>query len=112
MTVILELGNKNNEGVKQFFYSARAKHGYEKELRAIGECAKEDCVAIQLADFLAFYSWHYAVQSYKLGHVPEHMPTFLRLAKNKVKTAGRLGLSFSVTPSPSKGTSGGREQPS
>ncbi len=100
LTVVLELGNKNNEGLKQFFYGVREKRGYEKELRDIGECAKEDCSAIQLADFLAFYSWHYAVNCYDAGpgKVAKHLPALLDLATQKVGTIGQLADGFSVAP--------------
>lgn len=100
LTVILELGNKNNEGLKQFFSKVRTGRGYENELRGIGECAKEDCVAIQLADFLAFYSWHYAVNCFNAGpdKIADRLPALLHLAKEKVRTIGQLGDDFSVAP--------------
>ena len=93
LSVILELGNKNNAGCVEFFNKVRKKNGWEKELKGIGECAKEDCVAIQLADYLAFYSWHHAVASFEAGKtVP--FSSFLDVAASKVRTRGQLGEDF------------------
>lgn len=93
LSVILELGNKNNAGCVEFFNKVRKKNGWEKEFKGIGECAKEDCVAIQLADYLAFYSWHHAVASFEAGKtVP--FSSFLDVAASKVRTRGQLGEDF------------------
>jgi hypothetical protein len=100
LTVMLELGNKNNEGLKQFFHGVREKRGYHNELRGIGECAKEDCTAIQLADFLAFYSWHFAANSFRAGpgKVADRLPPMLDLATKKVRTIGQLADGFTLAP--------------
>ncbi len=58
LSVIVESGNQNNEGLVQIFNRVR-KDGLDNLLKSIGFCDKDDCNAIQLADFLAFYSCRY-----------------------------------------------------
>lgn len=61
ISFVVESGNKNNQDLARVFERVRKIHGLEKELRSISFAGKESCVAIQLADFLAFYSRRHAV---------------------------------------------------
>ena len=97
LNVVLELGNKHNAGVKEFFYEVREKRNWQKELRSIGECSKEDCVAIQLADYLAFYAWRYAMECSPVGMAVK-IPSFLNIATAHVRTIAQLGEDFHATP--------------
>jgi hypothetical protein len=97
LSVILELGNKNNAGCIEWFNKIRKRNKWENELKRIDECAKEDCVAIQLADYLAYYSWRHAVESHEVGKMVP-FPTFLDIATGMIKTRGQLGTDFFVAP--------------
>ena len=99
LAVILEVGNKNNEGCVQFFNKLRKERGWEKELVRIGYAEKSDCNAIQLADYLAYYSWQYATECFnRTDDGTAALPSFLDLATNKVLTNGVLGHDFTVAP--------------
>jgi hypothetical protein len=60
ISFVIETGNKNNGDLKRVFELVRSIHKLEKELRSITFADKNHCVAIQLADFLAFYSRRHA----------------------------------------------------
>jgi hypothetical protein len=98
LSVVLELGNKHNAGVIEFFNKVRVERQWEAELKSIGECAKEDCRAIQLADFLAHYSWHYAEICFSGGgrENSAKMPPLLDLARGGPPIIGHLGGDFRV----------------
>jgi hypothetical protein len=104
IAVFLELGNKNNEGCVQLFNMIREKKGLQSELRSIAYTAKGDCYAIQLADFLAYYSRQYAVECHKTKNVKAvKMPAFLDLASSKISTIGEVGNDFLLaSPTPKK----------
>lgn len=53
---LIESGNKNNAGIQQFFHKMQKQPMFEGCLRAISIIPKASCRAIQIADFLAFYS--------------------------------------------------------
>jgi Protein of unknown function (DUF3800) len=99
LTVILEVGNKNNQGCVEFFNKLRKERGWEKELTRIGCAEKSDCIAIQLADYLAYYSWQYASECFNRNDDgTAALPSFLDLATSKVLTNGVLGHDFTVAP--------------
>jgi hypothetical protein len=62
ISFVVENGNKNNGDLKRIFELVRSIHKLEKELHSIRFADKSHCVAIQLADFLAFYSRRHAVK--------------------------------------------------
>lgn len=95
LSVILEAGNKHNAGVIEFFKKVRDAHNWQNELRQIGECQKKDCVAIQLADYLAFYAWRYALDCTATGMIGA-IPSFLNIATAQVRTIAQLGDDFVV----------------
>lgn len=53
---LLESGNKNNGGIEKFFHQMSKADATEGCLRSISFVQKDSCRAIQMADFLAFYS--------------------------------------------------------
>ena len=52
----IEDGNKNNNGIKDFFDDMSPVDTFQGTLKSLVIIKKESCRAIQLADFLAFYS--------------------------------------------------------
>jgi hypothetical protein len=53
---ILESGHEHNPDAQRCFNAVRKEHGLENVLRSISFVGKENCRAIQVADFLAFYT--------------------------------------------------------
>jgi hypothetical protein len=62
ISFVIESGNKNNADMVRIFNEVKKIHKLDKELRSIRIADKNHCIAIQLADFLAYYSRRHAVE--------------------------------------------------
>ena len=56
VSFLIETGNKNNSEIEHFFHLMAKMPAFEGVLRSITFVSKSSCRAIQLADFLAYYS--------------------------------------------------------
>jgi hypothetical protein len=56
ISFLVEAGNRNNAEIENFFNKMAKEPVFEGCLRSINFISKSNCRAIQLADFLAFYS--------------------------------------------------------
>lgn len=60
MSIFVESGNRNNDELNQFFRECRSHPLFKGALKDISFIPKDECRAIQLADFFAFYSRKFA----------------------------------------------------
>jgi hypothetical protein len=60
LAIVIEAGNKNAGDMKRVFHAVRAQHRLESVLRSIAFASKKSGYALQLADFLAYYSRRHA----------------------------------------------------
>jgi hypothetical protein len=67
ISFVIKSGNKNNADMVRIFNEVKKIHNLDKELRSISFVDKNDCIAIQLADFLAYYSCRHVVECDKAG---------------------------------------------
>jgi hypothetical protein len=60
LSIFVESGNKNNDGLNEHFRKFQSHPIYKGALREISFIPKDHCRAIQVADFLAFYTRRHA----------------------------------------------------
>jgi len=89
LEIFVEAGNKNNAGILEWFNKKRESNDELGQiLKSLSFADKQSCHAIQLADFLAFFSRRYAVDNFVNGADEEQMHPYLILARHRVTTLG------------------------
>ena len=88
LSMLIEAGNQNNAGVLNAYNKYKKEEAYAW-FKHLGFIDKKSCCAIQLADFLAFYSRRFAATHFDEKTKPK-IPTFLYLAKSTITTVGQL----------------------
>jgi hypothetical protein len=80
MAFLVESGNPNNSDVEPIFhrYVQTKEFGLEKALRSITFVPKDSCVAIQLADFIAYYTRRHTEACIKAGGPLSELPPYPR----------------------------------
>lgn len=97
---VLEDGNKNNSGIIKSYGNIKRQHGADflKEIRVVG---KRDCVAVQMADLMAFFSRRQACQMESNDREPVEFDKYLKIMMRGIRTIGRASTDFySGPPSP------------
>jgi len=80
LSFVIESGNKNNEDVVRVFNGLKTQIP-ELRLRSLSITSKSSSVALQMSDFLAFYSRRYVTKYEEACRMlPE--PTLLSIAPN------------------------------
>lgn len=94
VSFLVEAGNKNNQEIFNWFNGSREKDENKEILRNLSFIGKTDCFAIQLADYLAFFSRRYSVAfDDPRGR---KMDALLDIAKEAVNTLGFMGDEFGL----------------
>jgi hypothetical protein len=94
---VIESGNKNDDNIKQLFFNIREKYSLEKKLNAIAFSPKESSRAIQLADFLAYYSRRHVEATEKANGVAPAENFYLELMQKNCYTIGEVATDFHAT---------------
>jgi Protein of unknown function (DUF3800) len=100
VALILEGGQKNNAEAEQHFYRIRKEHQLEGVLKSLNFVSKDNCRAIQVADFFAFYSrrdsaaMEKAVRG-KREHKPEMM---MKIISELGQFRGQIATDFDRGP--------------
>jgi len=102
VSFLLETGNKNNGEIEQYFHRMAKMSVFEGVLRSITVIPKAHCRAIQLADFLVFYSRRQLRNDYRfkgklvlpgcpyLDMMRRHGPIFMQVAQGIPKATGSM----------------------
>jgi hypothetical protein len=88
MSIFIESGNKNNTEIHQWFNKWRQNSVVERLFKPLIFLGKTDCRAIQLADYLAFFSKRFSNEF--TSKQRKEMNEFLKTAKDKIPTTGLL----------------------
>jgi hypothetical protein len=103
VSFLLESGNNNNAEIEQYFHRMAKMSAFEGTLRSISMIPKAHCRAIQLADFVVFYSRRLLRNEYRfrgkniilpdcpyLETMRKHGPVFRQLAHGVPKSTGAM----------------------
>lgn len=74
VSFVVESGHQNNGNLVRYFDWLKKNPIFSNRLGTISFTGKHDCVAIQLADFLAFHT-RKAAQGWRVAGYPKEMPT-------------------------------------
>lgn len=99
ISFFVETGAAGNAGVLEIFHKRKAGDG-AAFLQQLSFIDKNSCKAIQLADFLAFYSRRHG--STLITTNVNKMASFLEIAKDRVRTIAQLGETFVQVPTKTK----------
>jgi Protein of unknown function (DUF3800) len=100
ISFLIETGNRNNSEIEKFFHRMAKMPAFEGCLRSISFIPKTSCRAIQLADFLAFYSRRRMRNHARfdgkfilpacpfLDTINKHGPLWLQLSRGSPKNTG------------------------
>jgi hypothetical protein len=91
---VLEDGNHNNSGIIKSYANIKRQHKahFLKEIRVVG---KLDCIAIQMADLMAFFSRRLACQMEANNREPVEFDKYLKIMKRGIRTVGRASTDYS-----------------
>jgi hypothetical protein len=84
---VLEDGNNNNAGIIKSYGNIKRLHKAEflKEIRVVG---KRDCVAVQMADLMAFFSRRQACQMEANSREPVEFDKYLKIMMWGIRNVG------------------------
>jgi hypothetical protein len=90
---ILEDGNHNNSGIIKSYTNIKRRHkaDFLKEIRVVG---KRDCIAVQMADLMAFFSRRQACQMEANGRKPVEFDKYLQIMMQGIRNVGRASTDF------------------
>lgn len=94
--LIIESRTGSDDGMREDFERVVGVNNLSDKLHSISFVRKDRCIAIQLADFLAYYSYRFALTA--LDNSTDGRTPFLDIAQSSVRTIMRLAETF--TPSP------------
>jgi hypothetical protein len=92
ISFFVEAGNNNNDEILHWFNRMRAHEDNATYFKSLTFLTKDACYAIQLADYLAFFSRRFANEY--TGQGIKEMHQLLDIAKEKVDTIGLLADGF------------------
>ena len=92
LKLYIESGNRNNENVRTEFEKLCRVNGFEIKGEAIRSIKKNSKIAVQLADYLAFFSWRLAEKAAENNLW--NRCCFLDIATRNVDTVGCLAERF------------------
>lgn len=94
---VLEDGNHNNSGIIKSYGNIKRQHKAEflKEIRVVG---KTDCVAVQMADLMAFFSRRQACQMEANDREPVEFDKYLKIMTRGIRNIGRASTDFGGDP--------------
>ena len=92
-TEFLEDGNRNNSGIIKSYLNIKQIHkaNFLKEIRVVG---KRDCVAIQMADLMAFFSRRHVCQVEENNREPIELDKYLKIMVRGLRNVGRASTDF------------------
>jgi Protein of unknown function (DUF3800) len=90
---ILEDGNNNNSGIIKSYSNIKRIHkaDFLKEIRVVG---KRDCVAVQMADLMAFFSRRHTCQMHANNREPIEMDKYLKIMVRGIRNIGHASIDF------------------
>lgn len=90
---VLEDGNPNNSGIIKSYGNIKQQHkaDFLKEIRVVG---KRDCIAIQMADLMAFFSRRQACQMEANNREPVEFDKYLKIMQRGIRYVGRASTNF------------------
>lgn len=96
LALIIEFSTSIDSGIAQDISRVAAVNGLDKHLKAVTFANKASASALQLSDYLAYYSHKFcvALHNERAADVPE----FLELARANVRTINKLAHSFEPDP--------------
>lgn len=98
ITFLVEDGNNNNANVIAELNEIKQKNPeVASYLRNVGTVEKASCKAVQIADYLAYFSWRLAEKAAR-GQSLDHCP-YLKTATANVETLGGLMRDYRPNPS-------------
>jgi len=94
---VLEDGNHNNTGIIKSYANIKRLHkaDFLKEIRVVG---KRDCVAVQMADLMAFFSRRQACQMETKGREPVEFDKYLKIMMRGIRNVGRASTDYGGRP--------------
>jgi uncharacterized protein DUF3800 len=96
LSIVIEKSGSVDLGIHQNFYTVVQANELEEHIRSIAFLKKQDARALQLADYLAYYSLKFAktaVHGSEDGVTP-----FLDLSMRNIRTFRELGYNFQPNP--------------
>lgn len=90
---VVEEGSKNNSGLAESYYNIKKQHNIDR-LTGISFVSKESCVAIQMADMIAYYSRRHGERVEQNNGLPVEMEPVLSSMMEKVSVISCLATDF------------------
>jgi len=96
MAFVIEAGNTNNGDVEAIFnrYVRTPEFGLAKAFKSITFVPKDSCVAIQFADFLAYYTRRHTEACIAAGGPLGELPPYIEIAKRYLPHDGFVATDF------------------
>lgn len=96
LALIIESSTSIDSGIAQDISRVAAVNGLDKRLKAVTFANRASARALQLSDYLAYYSHEFciALHNERAANVPE----FLEIARANVRTINKLAHSFEPDP--------------
>ena len=97
ISFVVEDGNRNNPDVEAIYerYKATPSFGLREAFRGIYFVPKTDSVAIQFADFLAYFTRRHSEDCVKAGGRPlDRLPPYLEIATTRLRHRGFVANDF------------------
>jgi hypothetical protein len=93
ISFILEDGNLNNSGIIKSYGNIKQQHKADF-LKSISVVGKRDCVAIQMADVMAYFSRRQACQMEANNREPVEFDKYLKIMQRGIRSIGRASTDF------------------
>ncbi len=88
LSIKVENGNHNNKELLEAYQYIRSKYSLNKKLKDMSFVGKTDCIAVQMADVVAYFSRRHAKQTEENGRRPVDPDGFLKIICDRVRHEG------------------------
>ena len=94
LSFVIEEGNRNNAGVMKAYQNIKMRHPELDYLASMSFVDKKNCVAIQVADFFAFFTRRHACAMEMNGRQPVAMDPYLQIMRLGIRDIGQAATDF------------------
>lgn len=91
---MIEQGNQNNQDLLRIYERLSQEEDLGQIFKSLTFIDKDSCIAIQLADFLAFQTRRYSADWVEANGRPDHKPEMISLIEGGVRHIGRVATDF------------------
>lgn len=98
LSLKVEEGNPNNDGIRSSYMKIKGQYSPDKQLSGIGFIPKKSCIAVQVADAIAFYSRRHAQAVEENDRKPVPYDHFLKIILKRLPHASTLAYDFHGKP--------------